>query len=332
MTVPATASPGPCSRCGTELAAALLRCPGCQALVHAGELQRLAGDAEAAERDGHPATARDLWQQALSLLPVDAPQRATVVARLERAQQQIAATGAGGTPAGPRPKGIRGLWVGLITAVLFLLGKLKFLLLGFTKLGTLFSMLAFFAVYWNAWGWAFAAGFVICIYIHEMGHVAMLKHYGIPASAPMFIPGLGALVRLKAHPPTPGQDARVGLAGPIWGAGAALGCLAIYQVTERGLYASLAHAGAYINLFNLIPFWQLDGGRGISALTRAQRCLLLVAVVAAWLLFREGILLVIGAFLVFQCFREAPVREDQGVLLQFGLLIGLLGYLSTVRG
>ena len=80
------------------------------------------------------------------------------------------------------------------------------------------------------------------------------------------------------------------------------------------------------------PFWQLDGGRGISALTRTQRWLLLVAVVAAWLLFREGILLVIGAFLVFQCFREAPVREDQGVLLQFGVLIGLLGYLSTVRG
>lgn len=329
MTLPASA-PARCPRCRTELASTLLRCPGCQTLVHADTLQRLAAEAEQAEREGKAVEARDRWQEALTLIPDDAPQRAGVITRLERVQQQVATTPE--TAAGPRPKGLKGVWVGVASVLLLVLGKLKFLLLGLTKMGTLLSMLAFMGVYLDRYGWAFALGFVVCIYIHEMGHVASLKHFGIPASAPMFIPGLGALVRLKAHPPTPAQDARVGLAGPIWGAGAALGCYAIYQLTDQPIFASLAHSGGFLNLFNLIPFWQLDGGRGITALSRAQRWYLLAGIVAAWLVFREGILLVIGAVMLVQCFRAAPAEEDQEVLAQFAILIGVLGWLATSRG
>lgn len=329
MTLPVS-TPGRCSRCGTELATTLLRCPGCQTLVHADRLQRLAADAGQAEQEGHAVDARDRWQEALALIPSDAPQYAGVLTRLERAQKQISS--APEAPTAPRPRGLRGVWVGIASATLLVLSKLKFLLLGLTKMGTLLSMLAFMGVYLNRYGWAFALGFVICIYIHEMGHVASLKHFGIPASAPMFIPGLGALVRLKAHPPTPGQDARVGLAGPIWGAGAALGCYAIYQLTSQPLFAGLAHSAGFLNLFNLIPFWQLDGGRGIAALNRTQRWYLLAGIVAAWLVFREGILLVIGAVMLVQCFRQAPAEEDQEVLAQFAILIGVLGWLATVRG
>ncbi len=52
-------------------------------------------------------------------------------------------------------------------------------------------------MYWTAWGWKFALGLVVSIYVHEMGHVAALRGYGTKANAPMFIPGLGALIRLK---------------------------------------------------------------------------------------------------------------------------------------
>ena len=52
-------------------------------------------------------------------------------------------------------------------------------------------------VYWQLWGWKFALGFVLALYVHEMGHVAALRRYGVRASAPMFIPLLGAFVRLE---------------------------------------------------------------------------------------------------------------------------------------
>ena len=82
--------------------------------------------------------------------------------------------------------------------------------------------LAVFAVYWSLFGWKFALGFVLSIYIHEMGHVIALRKYGIAATSPMFIPFVGAIVRLRQYPANVAQDARVGLAGPIWGLGAAV--------------------------------------------------------------------------------------------------------------
>ncbi|HSR09007.1 MAG TPA: site-2 protease family protein, partial [Bryobacteraceae bacterium] len=103
------------------------------------------------------------------------------------------------------------------TVGLLILTKGKLVLLGLTKLNTLLSMLVSIGFYWAIYGWKFGLGFVLSIYVHEMGHVMALARYGIPASAPMFIPGLGAFVRLKAYPASAGEDARVGLAGPLWG-------------------------------------------------------------------------------------------------------------------
>src|SRR4030095_13695761 len=103
----------------------------------------------------------------------------------------------------------RGL-VGVGAVLLLALGKLKFLLLGLTKLSTFVAMFAFFGVYWNLYGWPLAAGLVISIYIHEMGHVAMLRRLGIAAGAPLFIPGVGALVMLKQHVDDPVTDAKIG--------------------------------------------------------------------------------------------------------------------------
>ena len=160
------------------------------------------------------------------------------------------------------------------TLVLLALTKAKLVLLGLTKLNTLLSMLASIGVYWLLYGWKFGLGFVLSIYVHEMGHVTALARYGIPASAPMFIPGFGAFVRLKAYPASAGEDARVGLAGPLWGLGAAVACMGIGQATGSGLFTALARVGAWINMFNLIPIWQLDGGRGFRALTRQHRMLI----------------------------------------------------------
>lgn len=323
--------PDRCRNCGTELAPDLLRCPGCKALVNAEQLQRLAREASEADTAGDVSRAVERWQTALSLLPRDAPQVATIRTRLEDLDRRLR-TGPAVSPAGEKVRpGPRGWWGGIGAAILLALSKIKFLLLGLTKMSTLFSMVAFFGVYWTIWGWKFALGFVLTIYIHEMGHVFALRRYGIHASAPMFIPGFGAMIRLKSYPPTPAQDARVGLAGPLWGCGAAIICWLAYQATHESYWGALAHVTAVINLFNLIPVWQLDGARGIRPLNQWQRIALLGVVVASWFIFREGMLLVLGVFLAYHSFRKTDENGDWAAFQLFACLILLLALLSSVR-
>jgi Zn-dependent protease len=122
------------------------------------------------------------------------------------------------------------------------------------KFKTLLTMLASMGLYWNWFGWRFAVGFVLGIYVHEMGHVWALHRLGLRASTPMFIPGFGAFISLYDSPANVGQDARIGLAGPLWGAAAALAFLLPSLFLPGGtLWLAIARATAMINLFNLTP-------------------------------------------------------------------------------
>ena len=241
----------PCPTCGTDIEEASLSCPGCGWLTRSSQLQSLANDAQAAARAGNPEATRDLWLQAAALLPQDTVQYRSIQARVTDLDSQIAAS----KPA--PPSGIGRKIISTLAPAGLLLWKFKALLLGLTKIGTLLSMVAFFGVYWSLYGWPLALGIVLSIYIHEMGHVIELRSYGIPASAPMFIPGLGAFVRLKTANITPLQDSRIGLAGPIYGLGAALAALAVYLLTGWKVWAAIANFTAVINLFNLIPVWRI---------------------------------------------------------------------------
>jgi Zn-dependent protease len=209
--------------------------------------------------------------------------------------------------------------------------KLKALIFGLTKLTTLLSMFAFFGVYWSLYGWALALGLVISIYVHEMGHVIALRGYGLPASAPMFIPGLGAFIRLKSSAITPVQDARIGLEGPMYGLGAALLSLCAYVITGAKIWAAIAHIGAVINLFNLIPIWQLDGSRGFHSLTRSQRTIVLACAVVAWLITQEPMLLLIAIGAGYRLFlKDAAPEPDNTGLIHFAGLIAALATLVAV--
>lgn len=203
------------------------------------------------------------------------------------------------------------------------------LLLVFSKLGalkTLLSMLAFFGFYWTLYGWKFAAGFVIGIYIHEMGHVWMLKQYGLRASMPMFIPGFGAFVSLYESPVNVAQDSRIGLAGPLWGTGAAIAAALMSVEYPGSVWVAIAYTTAFLNLLNLTPVWTLDGGRGFRALDQSQRMMwlglvaALLYIVGGWLF---AIVLVGGAYRVFWKKDAAPEPDSGAFLLFCGLLITL---------
>jgi Zn-dependent protease len=145
-------------------------------------------------------------------------------------------------------------------AILLLLPKLKI----FT---TSASMLVSIAAYAWIWGWSFAVGFVLLLLLHELGHVFQLRREGVEASAPMFIPFLGAVIAAKSMGDDAAAEARVGLAGPILGSIATLVPLGIWLATGEEFWQALAYFGFFINLLNLLPVLPLDGGRAMAALT-----------------------------------------------------------------
>jgi Zn-dependent protease len=213
---------------------------------------------------------------------------------------------------------------GVLTLGAVIASKLKFLLLGLTKASTFISMFGFMAVYWGLYGWPLALGLVVSIYIHEMGHVAMLRQLGIAAGAPLFIPGVGALVMLKERVTDPLANARIGLAGPVWGMSAALGAWALYFVTGADVWKAIGELTAFLNLFNLIPVWQLDGARGFHALSRLERWM--VVAVSGLMLFITGvwILWIIGAAALWRALKSEPgPGHDTTVMTYCGLVIVL---------
>ncbi len=199
-------------------------------------------------------------------------------------------------------------------AIALLLPKLKIILLALAKYKTILSMFAMMGVYWGAYGWRFAVGFVLGIYIHEMGHVYMLKHYGLRASSPMFIPFVGAFVSMYDSPKDHGQDARIGLAGPLFGAGAALMTLVPAYAGLGPVWLAIAHTTAYINLFNLTPVWMLDGGRAFRALNFRSRIYLVGLAGLLWYLSGENIFLIVLLGAAFRTFiqRDHVMEEDPG--------------------
>ena len=107
------------------------------------------------------------------------------------------------------------------------------------------------------------SGFAVQILIHELGHVFAVKRRGLKADLPVFLPGFGAYVRWQGFDISVDARAEIALAGPFFGLLAAAGCMGLYAYTQRPVFAALAHAGAWLNLINLIPVWML--GRWASS-------------------------------------------------------------------
>ncbi|HTC31907.1 MAG TPA: site-2 protease family protein [Bryobacteraceae bacterium] len=278
---------------------------------------RLAGQA----RDWHGA--RQAWAKALELLPPDSEEYRLTKTRIENIDLQLS----DGNVWKKRFAKLGPIGTFLLVA----LSKGKLLLLGLTKLSTFASMLAFFAVYWSIFGWKFALGFVLSIYIHEMGHVMALRRYNIAASAPMFIPFFGAIVRMRQYPHNVGEDARVGLAGPIWGLGSAVAAWLAAITTGLPIWYAIAHTAAWLNLFNLLPIWQLDGGRGFRALTRKQRAIAAAVAIGMWAVTHQTILLLIALGAGYRLFsRDYPAEDDNIILMQYAGLIVLLSMLMVM--
>lgn len=331
-----------CPDCGAEIAAQLLACPGCARLLHGPELERLASDAQAAERASDWSTALATWRRAIELLPPGSTQRETIHKRMVELSATIdgrpgaspsqrkdpKARTKAGAAAGAGAAGIALLKSKALLAALLANGKL--LLLGLLKVPTLLSMLIYMR-FWGGSGAGFGLGVVASLYVHEIGHVAALRRYGIEATAPMFLPGFGALVRLKQYPTDAHEDARTGLAGPLWGLFAACAAAALGAAFGSQTALSVASLGATINCFNLIPVWQLDGARGLRPLSRAERAVLSAVGIVAGLALHQWMPAMVGVFIAIRAFgADASPAGDRRMFFLFSALLVALGLIAML--
>lgn len=165
-------------------------------------------------------------------------------------------------------RGLGPIGIAIIIAIKWL-AKLKVLLLAITKIkfaSTALSGLASIGAYALFWGWRFAVLFVLLLFIHEMGHVIAARRVGLPVTAPMFVPFLGAFIGLKEAPKDAWIEAQVGLGGPLLGSLGAAGVWVVGEATGSNLLIAAAYTGFFLNLFNLAPLTPLDGGHAAAAL------------------------------------------------------------------
>ena len=262
-----------CSGCGTTAPDSFLDCPGCRRLFFAAELRDLGADADRLESEGDLVGAATALREMIALLPPQARQAAKIRERLAAIETRApGATSSKRIPAWLAGFGAVGVLVWKLAGPLVaVLSKAQFLFVGLLQAKTLFSMLLTASLYERAGFGPSLALFVGSIYVHEMGHVWAFRRYGIAASAPMFVPGLGAFVRGSHYPEAPAARADVALSGPIWGgAVGALACLAAWMSgsSELALGAVLV---AEVNLFNLVPVWVLDGSKAVATLDQRER-------------------------------------------------------------
>jgi Zn-dependent protease len=165
-------------------------------------------------------------------------------------------------PASGDKKGMMG---GGLAAIVVLLAKAKLLL--FPLLKTSLSMLLMIWIYSTIFGWKFAVGFVLLLFVHEMGHVIAAKWLGIPVSAPIFIPFMGAAIIMKQNPRDAWTEALMAYGGPLAGCIGSWICWAIALQVQENWVMAVASVSFVINLFNMIPVPPLDGGRICAAVS-----------------------------------------------------------------
>src|SRR5467141_1726348 len=208
-----------------------------------------------------------------------------------------------------RRNGILGGLAAAATAA-FAYGKWVLLLIfKIPAAGTLISLVVSFGGYALFYGPWFAVALLTMIFVHEMGHVVEIRRQGMQATAPIFIPFLGAAIFQRSHPTDALKQAEIGIAGPIAGTIGATAAFALYGSTHIEVFLLAAWLGFFLNLFNLIPVWQLDGAWIVAPVSKWVQAAGYAVVAALALLHFVSIFLIVIALLgiptLIQRFRNA---------------------------
>ncbi|MFE4711860.1 site-2 protease family protein [Paenibacillus sp. NPDC056722] len=203
-------------------------------------------------------------------------------------------------------------WLGGGAAMLLLKGKAILSLLKISKIaGPLISMMVSIWAYAFIYPWGFAIGIVLLLLVHELGHVFAAKRMGLPVSAPLFIPFMGALIALKRQPLDAKSEAYIAFGGPILGSIGATAVFGAAYYLDSPLLYSLAYVGFLLNLINLLPIHPLDGGRIVTAVTRWLWLVGLVGGLAVIIYLKSILFLIIWGLFAYDLYTKYVKRRKQ---------------------
>lgn len=180
--------------------------------------------------------------------------------------------------------------------------------------GPLISMMISIGAYALIYPWGFAVGFVLLLLVHELGHVIAAKRIGLPVSAPLFIPFLGALITMKKQPLDAQTEAYIAFGGPILGTIGATAVFGAAYYMDSPLFYSLAYIGFLLNLINLLPIHPLDGGRIATAVTRWLWLVGLVGGLAIIIYMRSILFFIIWALFAYDLYNKYVKRRTNNRL------------------
>ena len=200
---------------------------------------------------------------------------------------------------------LRKLWAPIAGIGAFL-AKFGVVLLKFKFLFSMFVSAAFYV--WLG-GWWFGIGLVVLLFVHEMGHVLEAKHQGLPVSAPLFIPFMGALITMKQMPHNAWREAKLAIAGPLLGSAGALALYVAGVAYDSRPLKALAFLGFFLNLFTLLPVVPLDGGRITAALHPALWLVGFLGLVGLVIWRPNPILIIILIFSASELWRRWKLRN-----------------------
>jgi Zn-dependent protease len=214
-------------------------------------------------------------------------------------------------------------------------------------------LIAGFAVASKLWGLQHAIGLFIFLMIHEYGHVAAMKLYGVPVHGIFVLPFIGAVAISKDEPPNLWHRFMIAYMGPVFGAIVTLKALvALFAVGDITFLRKFMILCAAVSIFNLLPLGILDGGRIVMSIAFSMHLVVgyLISIgtvllcVAAALLMKLWFLWIV-AYVAFmemisnirkkglgnrlKVAKRMPVRQ---ILSAIALYIGLILFFIVVLG
>lgn len=204
------------------------------------------------------------------------------------------------------------------------------------------SAVAIAAAIWF-FGWQYGLAFIIAIMVHEIGHVAAFRVCGHKDAQFRLIPLFGGVTVSRSLPASHDSDLFISLMGPAICLGPMALCFATANLTflQAPAVASFLYIQGLVlgglNLFNLLPFWPLDGGKIVRLLTytffpKATRAvsILMSAAAAALCVATGSYILLFFVLLGWQgLIQSEQLIEIQRPMRKSTACIALAAYLCT---